>query len=578
MSEQDTSLKSPDSSEPVPSEIPKNSQITGKQDSHRALTLTLLIAIPAISWIIYLVFFREWNSSQSFHWFPFSILLTIISATISILWIKKPFHIKISTFTSWIFGIAIIGGSIAFLLPLAITNDFSKDGEGTTLRQIIIYATGGFLGVITLSETRRKNDIEKSKFDEQNNQFIKQLEAQRKNLVDQLNSQENNLNKQLNSQLKSQREQLAAQNEKDERDHIRQVHAERRARYAKAIEQLAHDKSVIRLGGVYTLVGLVDEWLLDDTSLVDSNNGEKEGQIIINNLCAYIRSPFPLAEKRENIETCVNPDIYEGELISDKVRLREEQEIRQSIFSEMSKRLSTAEEAGKYDCSIDTHDIEIKKGPWSNFSFSFSGSQLFYPLASMSFENADFKNITCYGDTNFSNSHFYTYTDFSKSIFYGNSDFTRTHFIDAADFSNSAFHGDLTFEYSKFSSDSFEHIDFSNSIFKGEANFDYVKTTGLLHFSHAQFYGPAYFVETNVTTLTTHNDLWENNLDEDTATDSDFNHVPFFAAKFNKQHEHAFEFELEEDYVHPLHPEWVDENRWEYVPIGSRLFQPETQK
>ncbi|WP_314728595.1 pentapeptide repeat-containing protein [Rothia mucilaginosa] len=576
MSEQDTSLKSTDSSEPIPSEIPTNSQITGKQDSHRALTLTLLIAIPAISWIIYLVFFREWNSSQSFHWFPFSILLTIISATISILWIKKPFRIKISTFTSWIFSIAIIGGSIAFLLPLAITNDFAKDGEGTTLRQIIIYATGGFLGVITLSETRRKNDIEKSKFDEQNNQFIKQLEAQRKNLVDQLNSQENNLKKQLNSQLKSQREQLAAQNEKDERDHIRQVHAERRARYAKAIEQLAHDKSVIRLGGVYTLVGLVDEWLLDDTSLVDSNNGEKEGQIIINNLCAYIRSPFPLAEKRENIEASVNPDIYEGDLSSDKVRLREEQEIRQSIFSEMSKRLSTAEEAGKYDCSIDTHDIEITKGPWSNFSFSFSGSQLFYSLASMSFENADFENITCYGDTNFSNSHFYTYTDFSKSTFYGNSDFSRTHFIDAADFSKSTFHGDLTFEYSKFSSDLFEHINFSSSIFKGEANFDYVKTTGLLHFSHAKFYGPAYFIEANVTTLTTYNNLWENNLDEDTATHSDFIHVPFFAAKFNKQYKHTFEFELEEDYVHPLHSVWVDENQWAHIPIGSSLFQPES--
>lgn len=156
MSEQDTSLKSTDNSEPTPSEIPISSQVTGKPDTHRALILTLLIAIPATSWIIYLVFFREWNSNQSFHWFPLSILLTIISATISILWMKEPFHVKISTFTSWIFGIAIIGGSIAFLLPLAITNDFAKDGEGTTLRQIIIYATGGFLGVITLGETRRK--------------------------------------------------------------------------------------------------------------------------------------------------------------------------------------------------------------------------------------------------------------------------------------------------------------------------------------------------------------------------------------------------------------------------------------
>ena len=194
---------------------------------------------------------------------------------------KETFPHKNFYFHLMDFGIAIIGGSIAFLLPLAITNDFAKDSEGTTLRQIIIYATGGFLGVITLGETRRKNDIEKSKFDEQNNQFIKQLEAQRKNLVDQLNSQENNLKKQLNSQLKSQREQLAAQHEKDERDHIRQVHAERRARYAKAIEQLAHEKSVIRLGGVYTLVGLVDEWLLVDQALLTLTMEKKRDKSLL---------------------------------------------------------------------------------------------------------------------------------------------------------------------------------------------------------------------------------------------------------------------------------------------------------
>ena len=39
--------------------------------------------------------------------------------------------------------------------------------------------------------------------------------------------------------------------------------AERRERYTKAVEQLGSKEAPVRIGGVYTLVGLVDEWLLD---------------------------------------------------------------------------------------------------------------------------------------------------------------------------------------------------------------------------------------------------------------------------------------------------------------------------
>ena len=81
---------------------------------------------------------------------------------------------------------------------------------------MLIYSTGGLLGVITLGETRRKNDQEKSK---------------------------------------------------NENDHIRQVHAERRSRYTKAVEQLADEKATIRIGGIYTLVKLADEWLEDRATL-----------------------------------------------------------------------------------------------------------------------------------------------------------------------------------------------------------------------------------------------------------------------------------------------------------------------
>lgn len=44
------------------------------------------------------------------------------------------------------------------------------------------------------------------------------------------------------------------------------------------------------MGGVYTLVGLVDEWLVEENLSKDERL--KEGQIIINNLCAYMRNPY----------------------------------------------------------------------------------------------------------------------------------------------------------------------------------------------------------------------------------------------------------------------------------------------
>ena len=151
---------------------------------------------------------------------------------------------KVPLFYCWLGAIAVLGGAAAFFLPIAVNSGFAKDDDGSALRQALLYTTGGLLGVITLGETHRKNNQEK---------------------------------------------------EKNENDHTRQVYAERRSRYTKAVEQLANEKAAVRLGGIYTLVGLVDEWLTDDT--LNHKERQKEGQVIINNLCSYIRSPFPLAEK-----------------------------------------------------------------------------------------------------------------------------------------------------------------------------------------------------------------------------------------------------------------------------------------
>ena len=164
MSEQDTRQIQPNSNE----HTNQNKQIPTAPDKSdvgnlNKLRYIILATPPLISWIIYIFFAREWNLDRTIHWFPMSIMVTIISITILILWKKWWLSKKITHFNALIFGIAIIGGTIAFLLPLAIAGEFTKDSESTTLRQMILYTTGGLLGVITLSETRRKNDEEKKK-------------------------------------------------------------------------------------------------------------------------------------------------------------------------------------------------------------------------------------------------------------------------------------------------------------------------------------------------------------------------------------------------------------------------------
>ena len=326
----------------------------------RSLPATILLILSIISWIIYFYFKFEWKSGTPIHWLPVSILMTI--TTFTIIWLQNKWFIpkNTSSFNLWIFGVTIIGGSISFLFPLAIIDNFSKDGEGTALRQMLIYATGGLLGVITLSETRRKNDQEKRK-----------------------NEQEK---------------------EKNENDHIRQVHAERRSRYAKGVEQLANENAAIRLGGVYTLVGLTDEWLADKN--LQPKKRQKEGQVIINNLCAYIRSiPNGLT----------GIDLESGAAPSDEAKLR------QTIFSEMSNRINPKNQ---------------KDSTWADLKFDLSDSPIFYPLDDKVFMNADFQKSNFYELASFSRSKFYGETKFTGSNFYIRSKFDKSEFYGTADFAS----------------------------------------------------------------------------------------------------------------------------------------------
>lgn len=260
--------------------------------------------------------------------------------------------------------LAFTGIICAFYVPQNISGLEHQGNSVASVRQAILAVFAGALTMLTLWENHRKNTQEKNK---------------------------------------------------NERDHIRQVHAERRGRYAKGVEQLANENAAIRLGGVYTLVGLADEWI-SDTSL-DEETRQQEGQVIVNNLCAYIRSPFALASKRSVLESADPIEGYTGDFSTDQEKLYEEQEVRRTIFNEISNHVS------KFD-----EDYSIAPGKWSDLKFNFKKSTIFYPLDNLNFENADFRN-----------SHFYGVANFFNSTFSGLTYFLNSTFNSTAIFSNSIF-------------------------------------------------------------------------------------------------------------------------------------------
>ncbi|WP_314083240.1 pentapeptide repeat-containing protein [uncultured Rothia sp.] len=335
--------------------------------------------------------------------------------------------------------LAVIVVPCAFFIPPHIPGLKDDGNTVVSVRQSILAVLAGALTMLTLWETHRKNTHER---------------------------------------------------DKNERDHIRQVKAERRSRYAKAIEQLADDKSAVRLGGIYTLVKLADEWLTDSKTTPDETDRIAEGQIIINSLCAYIQSPYSLAEKRIFIEDIETFEESGDKFTNERGALYMEQKIRQVIFNEISKRSSKCNDSN-----------EIKPGKWSVFEFNFTRSPIFYSLNDINLENANFSNSIFYGITNFCGSKFYGGTNFTGVSFEENAnfldvtfqngvDFTEAFFKKDADFSNATFIEDAIFDSTVFDSSIFQvnYASFHGAKFHGNTSFYKSVFNAQTHFNKATFH------------------------------------------------------------------------------------------
>ncbi|WP_294499468.1 pentapeptide repeat-containing protein [uncultured Rothia sp.] len=376
-------------------------------------------------------------------------------------------------FIIFLVSLAVLGGSAALFVPSYTdwfrgsettnsqqsTNQQKQDSKNSAseLRLHLLYITGGIIAVLGLIETNRKNSQE----------------------------------------------------------HIRQIHATRRDRYIEAVDKLSSEKAPVRLGGVYALAGLIDEWLDDDN--IDEETRIKEGQIIINNLCSYIRSPFSLAEKIEEyeahqelenlqkldsekldeemssrlqilLECFKDSNEYEKpkDITADYAKFHEEQDVRRTIFDEMSKRSSTFTKNEKGEI------IETISGIWSDFDFDFSRAPIFYPLNNLTIEQGNFASARFYGEADFMNAKFTGGADFMNAKFTGGADFGGAEFAGNAGFGGAEFAGNAGFGGAKFTGG----VGFLHTKFTGSADFMNAKFTGGANFMLAKFAKNAYFGNT----------------------------------------------------------------------------------
>ena len=362
-------------------------------------------------------------------------------------------------------GGAALGLVLMIFLPVIFFQEKTAEQllAQSNLRLALLYTTGGAIAAFGLLETYRKNTNDRAKANADINAALKNQEHQAEVLKEQIRQFDENA--------------------------FKERKAERRERYTKAVEQLGDEKAPIRMGGVYTLVGLVDEWL-EEKSLSDDERF-KEGQVIINNLCAYIRSPFTLTSHYNELSNPTPKGIYKDKkekFYADKATLDSETDVRLSIIKEIHDRIQGPD--------------KNTPGTWSDFEYDFSGSTFFYPIDltnSYYAKPINFSGSTYQGWADFSDSTYQGWADFTGSTYQGRANFTGSTYKGWANFSGSTYQDEADFTGSTyqagadFTGSTYQWADFSDSTYQAGADFSDSTYQGRAGFSDSTYQSRADF-------------------------------------------------------------------------------------
>lgn len=287
--------------------------------------------------------------------------------------------------------------------------------------------------------------------------------------------------------------------------------SQRHERTRLLVDNLRSENYYSKINAIQGLASIADEWLSD--SNIPEEQAHKNGQNIINILCEYVRSPFPLAQKAIILSADTPPTDYAGDFFTDQATFREEQEVRRTVFTEMSKRCSSPES------KVEGGKASLSPATWSKFDFNFNRAPIFYPLNNITLENTNFSEAKFY-NAEFSNLFFNGDTRFDSAVFEGKSDFTYISFNGNINLDNSEFTGETIFKHINFSQNlsciggtfhgglkikdssiigdayfndsTFEFLEVLDTTFRKKADFT-ASESQTLHFDRTIFYNEAIF-------------------------------------------------------------------------------------
>ena len=258
------------------------------------------------------------------------------------------------------------------------------------------------------------------------------------------------------------------------------LNASRQERFLKAVELLDSAHSYTRLGAVHALVGLADEYLADKS--LSEEEKHTEGQRIVDVLCAYIRAPFELAFRYDELSQ--NKPSQHGvygdnhqDFYMHKAELLTEAKVRQQALQEIHRRLHHFPQGDRRN---------YVEGSWSGFEYDFSNSVFFYPVDMKDswYQNSvDFSGCTYYDSAEFNGSTYERSAYFCDSTYYDWVFFNNSTYCGEAQWSGSTYHDSARFNWSVY----YGEVSFHDSVYGGSVFFDQS-----LYYDEALFYSSTY--------------------------------------------------------------------------------------
>lgn len=253
------------------------------------------------------------------------------------------------------------------------------------------------------------------------------------------------------------------------------LNTSRQERYLKAVELLDSAHSYTRLSAVHALVALADEYLTDQA--LQAEERHTEGQRIVDVLCAYIRSPFELAFRYDELsQDKPSPHgVYRDnhqDFYMHKAELLAEAKVRQRALQEIHRRLRHFPQGDRRS---------YVEGSWSGFEYDFSNSVFFYPV--------DMKDSWYQNSVDFSGCTYYASAEFSGSTYERNAYFCDSTYYDWVFFNNSAYCGEVQWNGSTYH----DSARFSWSVYYGEVSFHDSVYGGSVFFDQSIYYDEALF-------------------------------------------------------------------------------------